>query len=191
MTKRKYTDGYYDEFKLHREKVDKNKVLSEETMMADDSVAIISDSVNIELTGNFKIGEVTKLVTPVSVSYDSLLKSTSVKIAQSRLMRDTSWFKDTLPPSVEYALGGQALVGAGTVGALISMAAPEFIWVAWIFILAAPISMLVSIVSAMIAYQQISTGKIDKKYKRYMNLWAYCLLINLAIAAFVISRYTV
>jgi hypothetical protein len=104
---------------------------------------------------------------------------------------DTSWIHDTLMPAcVEVAFGSQATMAMGTVGGLITMAAPGTIWIFWLPMALVPVSLLVSLICAGIAATRISTGQIDKKYWKAMRLWSLCLLLNMAIGAIVIIHYS-
>lgn len=191
FTQRKYTEGYFHDFSLGKSKTEK---WTPDTLMIsseDPAQKISVKKIATNLTEAFDVPPVVDFADP-----GKMLHSTHPAIATKidsaiarRVAKDSSWSQDTLPACIETALGSQACLGVASVSAMITSVAPEFIWFAWIPVVLSPVALLVSLITGFIAIGKIPFGKIDRRYNRYMKLWAVALLINLCLAAVVIFTY--
>ncbi len=189
---RKYTDGQYRDLNLFREKSDKSETLAPATPVEADScksrLNIAIDQMKDQFTGQYDLSSASSSellhdnYPVIAARFDSTL------VRQAK--RDTSsWMNDTLPDAIGTALSTQAMVGLGTVGGLITIAAPEAIWFFFFPMVFAPICLVISLIAAAVAMSKIQRGEIDGRYRKWMKLWAVCLLINLVLGSLVLMHF--
>ncbi len=195
---RRYNSGYYHDFKLVKNKVEKTDPAESATpeIVKTDSLTVLKTDKTLE-----KVNNVLKTMIDLSTQKENVYKAHMNEnhgviadrfdsiIAKSAL-KDTSWFADTIAPSVETALASQAFLGFVTIGAIATLAVPELIWFTLIPTLLSPIALLISLIACMIALRQLGSGKIPASNKKYLKLWAVMLLVNVLLAALVITQQT-
>jgi hypothetical protein len=97
---------------------------------------------------------------------------------------------DSLPEAIETAFATQAMIGVGTVGGLATIAEPSLIWFTIIPMIGIPFFLIISLISAAVAMKKIHTGEFDARYKKWMRLWALCLLVNMLLGTIVFLHFT-
>jgi len=189
--KRKYTDGQYHDLNLFKDNPQKADPVPAEVIPAADScrqkvnvIESITEKYVAEL--NEKTVGSTELL---HENYPMLARQLDSAMARQAERDSSSWMNDTLPDSIESALSSQAMLGLGTVGGLVTIAAPESIWFFAIPMIGAPFFLLASLIAAAIAMSKLNRGEIDSKYRGAMRLWAVCLLINLILGSLVLMHY--
>jgi hypothetical protein len=192
LQKRKYTDGFYHDLSLDVFKKEKDKDKSSETQ------ELVNDTVQAEATC-FKEKMNQHIVQPVvrTVSepvnrehlHTHLPAKADSMLAHHLAARDTGYFDDSIPNAISVALVSQASLGVAALGGAIITAAPATIWFFWLPIIIAPLSLLVTLISAGIAFGQLASGKADKRFKKYMRLWAVGMVVNLALGLYAVSYF--
>jgi|GEM_PF-6920937 major membrane immunogen (membrane-anchored lipoprotein) len=189
ITKRKYTDGIYKDFSLHREKgkdsesEDSCRIENEKGKLVLMKEQVVPDFPELKVEGNiFDSHEA------LTDNYPIIAERVDSAIAHT-MRKDSTWRTDSLPDCISSALSSQAMVGVGTTSGLITMAAPGFIWFAIIPMIGIPFFLLISLVSAGIAYGKITRGEIDASYKKWLRLWALCLVVNVILGSFLFMHF--
>lgn len=190
LTKRKYTQGHYHDFSLHRDKSDKSEP---EDSCAAEKEHLVLEKMKEELLPALRGLRMTNANPDPTImlheNYPMIAERMDTLIAR-QMVKDSAWRTDSLPESIETALSTQAMIGVGTVGGLITIAEPAAIWITIIPMLGIPFFLLISLISAAIAMSKINSGEIDKRYRKWMKLWAVCLLVNLLLGSIVLLYYT-
>lgn len=189
--KRQYTDGNFHDFHLLKNKTEKCDPAMEEAVVAEDSVKSRMDVAVDQVKESFSRPQTESMLSSSDIlqrNYPMLADRMDSTIAR-QMQKDSIWNTDSLPEEIGTAMSTQAMLGLGTVGGLITIAAPESIWYFAIPMVAAPFSLLISLIAAAVAMSKINSGEIDKKYKRWMKLWAVCLLVNLVLGSLVLMHY--
>lgn len=197
IDKRRYTAGHYSEFSLDRFSLGKDKTspeserIVEQDTLSDATQTPVSDSI-IGKTMNAYQFVVTRSSEMYCEQGVSPLINHVRDSAVARISRKDSLnvFTDSLPESVALALSSQAMVSLATLGALATLAEPEMIWFSFLPIILSPFFLVVSLIAAAVVQTKIQKGQIDKRYKRYMRLWAVMLMLNMLIAIIIITTQT-
>lgn len=188
---RKYTDGQFVELHLLKNKTEKSGSLGVETAVTDDSarsrIAVVVDQVKESMIAP----EAESMLSSSEVLHDNypVLAARMDSTIARQMQKDSTWKTDTLPDAIDAALSSQAMLGLGTVGGLICMASPNALWLFILPMILAPLSLLISLIAAAIAMGKINRGEIDGRYRKWMKLWAVCLLVNLVIGSVVLMHY--
>jgi hypothetical protein len=190
LTKRKYTQGHYHDFNLLREKSDKSAPV--DSVIAKVEHPLLSEMKEQFLPSIEELRVTTRNPNPtemLSEHYPAIAEKMDSVIAR-QMQKDSTWRTDTLPESIETALSSQAMIGLGTVGGLITIAEPAAIWLTIIPMIGIPFFLLISLIAAGIATAKINRGEIDARYKKWMRLWAVCMLINILLGTIVLLHFT-
>lgn len=187
---RKYTQGQYLDLHLFNDKSDKCAAEESTAIAQVDSckakAKIVLEEVKENITMNHS-GEIVQSTSGLHEHYPLL----ATKIDSTIAKRDSSsWMHDTLPEVVDFALSSQAMLGVGTVGGLMTIAAPQSIWFFILPMILAPLFLLLTLIAGAIAMAKIKRGEIDGKFRGAMKLWALGLLINLMLGSIVLMHYT-
>jgi hypothetical protein len=190
ITKRKYTDGQYRDFNLHREKSGKEKPLDSVAVEPGHPVLLKMKEELLPPVAELKAAVQNPDPTNAFYAQYPLIADQLDSVLVKQTLKDSAWNTDSVPDVIMTALAGQAMVGLGTVGGLATIAAPELIWFTIIPMIGIPFFLLISLIAAAIAMAKINSGEIDKSYRRWMRLWAVCLLINLCLGSIVLLHFT-
>lgn len=190
LSKRKYTQGQYHDFSLGRDKSDKSKPT--------DSSIVEKESIVLEKVKEEILPTLTEMKAATIESNPKVMLEENYPVIAVRMdsviarqmRKDSTWRTDTLPEAIATALSSQAMVGVGTVGGLLTIAVPEAIWFTIIPMIGIPFFLLISLIAAAIAMSKINSGEIDDRYRKWMKLWAVCLLLNLILGAIVLLHFT-
>ncbi len=190
ITKRKYTDGHYHDFNLNRDK--SVKLSSVDSIAARDEHPVLDKMKEQVLPSLTEIKATAGNPNPTEMlSEDHPLIAERVDtMLQRQFAADSTLGNDTMPECVETALSSQAMVGVGTVGGLITIAAPQAIWFTIIPMIGIPFFLIISLIAAGIAFGKISRGEIDAKWKKWMRIWALCLVVNIVLVALLLMHFT-
>lgn len=190
ITKRKYTEGRFDDFSFHREKTEKS--ISIDSTITETEHPVLAKMKEQLLPSLEELKATTQNPNPTEMlsEYHPAIAARMDSIIARQMQIDSTWRTDSLPDAISTALSAQAMIGLGTVGGLITIAVPEAIWFTFIPMVGIPFFLLISLIAAAVATAKISSGEIDKRYKKWMRLWAVCLLINLLLGSIVLLHFT-
>ncbi len=190
LTKRKYTAGTYRDFNFHREKSEKHT--SVDSMTTSAPTSLLSKVKESLLPSLEELN-----ITDISANPSAMLSTNYPMIAEKidsafarELRKDSTWRTDSLPEVIITALSSQAMVGLGTVGGLATIANPDLIWFTIVPMIGIPFFLLISLIAAAVAFGKINSGEIDARYKKWMRLWALCLVVNILLGSIVLMHFT-
>lgn len=190
LDKRRYTDGHYHDFNFHREKTDKEKPL--DSLQTEVEHPVLTKMKKEFLPSLSDVKTIMQNPDPTEVLNEQhpMVAAKMDSLIARQMQKDSTWRTDTIPEAIATALSSQAMIGVGTVGGLITIAEPAAIWFTFIPMIGIPFFLLISLIAAAVASAKISRGEIDAKYKKWMRLWAVCLLVNILLGSIVLLHFT-
>lgn len=187
--KRKYTTGQYHDFLFGKENADKQcELQGAVTDTADIEADSTSQAASRGILGLCADTEVVNALLPAAPLL-SLTHVSAARLNPQTYLKGTLIFTDSTPESVNAALSGGTFFTIAVGSAAATMVAPQLIWVSSIFIIAAPICLLISMIGGFIAYVQLATGKIDQRYRKLMRIWAIAMVLNVFFAMLIVFHF--
>lgn len=117
-------------------------------------------------------------------NYEIAESSSEQYLSDTVKINDTTSF--VIDDELSQAFASPFVNGLAALFGALSLANPGFVWIAAPMYIAVPIIGLIGIICFFVALARYSTGKSDRRNKKYFWIWLLAFVVSLAVAAMIL-----